>query len=351
MPQSIRSGSSFDSLIPALTDNADIVKALKDYHYGTITHPTNQSQENDLTTGIVGLFNSKIGAASPTFTGTVSIDGQNTRYQYNLLLNESTWTQASPSLSSNRAGILFGEVAGSWTMGQDSEGNGTRDFFIFGGASGTPLEPTLRFHIAVDGSVSIPNNSLNVGTGTTSGAYRIQASAPNAGMGLVSTSSTGGSWIDFVNGSTVRSNIHYNYGTEVLSFGTTTPGIGGTRVDRMGIGNFGISVSGNVQYNLQTLETGTATLTAADILTRNIYVSSGTFSLTLDTGTNFDSALTAPSIGTTIEWVVMNDGTGTITVQSGTGHTLRGSGTVSATSAARFITRKTGTNFYVTYRL
>jgi len=250
MPQSIRSGSSFDSLIPALTDNADIVKALKDYHYGTISHPTTQGQENALTTGIVGLLNSKIGASAPTFTGTVTIAGQNTRYQYNLLLNESTWTQASPSLSSNRVGILFGEAAGSWTMGQDSEGNGTRDFFIFGGAS--PTDPTLRFHIAVDGSVSIPNNSLNVGTGTTSGAYRIQASATNAGLGLVSSSSAGsdnGSWIDFVNSSytqTIRGNIYYNYVTDALSIGTSATGSTGARADRVTINSTGTTFAGTV---------------------------------------------------------------------------------------------------------
>lgn len=71
MPQSIRSGSTFDSLVPALTDSADIVKALKDYHYGVISHPSTQGQENALTTGIVGIFNTKANLAGPTFTGTV----------------------------------------------------------------------------------------------------------------------------------------------------------------------------------------------------------------------------------------------------------------------------------------
>jgi hypothetical protein len=137
-------------------------------------------------------------------------------------------------------------------MGQDSQGNGTRDFFVFGGASGTPLEPTLRFHIAVDGSVSIPNNSLNVGTGTTSGAYRIQASATNAGLGLVSSSSAGsnnGSWIDFVNSSytqTIRGNIYYNYVTDALSIGTSATGSTGARADRVTINSTGTTFAGTV---------------------------------------------------------------------------------------------------------
>jgi hypothetical protein len=107
----------------------------------------------------------------------------------------------------------------------------------------------------------------------------------------------------------------------------------------------------NVVNTSQTVETGTATLTAADILTKNIFTTGTTYTLTLDTGTNFDSALTIPTVGTTIEWVLINEASGTVTVAGATGHTLRGSGAVSTLTAARFITRKSATNTYVTYRL
>jgi hypothetical protein len=135
-------------------------------------------------------------------------------------------------------------------MGQDSQGNGTRDFFVYGGAS--PTEPNLRFHIAVDGSVSIPNNSLNVGISTTSSAYRIQASATNAGLGLVSTSSAESdnrSWIDFVNSSytqSVRGNIYYNYNNDSLSLGTSLAGSTGARTDRVTINSTGTTFTGTV---------------------------------------------------------------------------------------------------------
>ena len=195
-----------------------------------------------------------------TFTEVQKLDGKPFRYHTALQIKESTWTQADPALSSNRAGLLFGETLGSWSMGQDSQGNGTRDFFVYGGAS--PTEPNLRFHIAVDGSVSIPNNSLNVGTGTTDGAYRLQVSDTNAGMGLVSTSSAGSnnrSWIDFKNTSyaspySVRGNIYYDYNNDSLGFGTSTPGPTGTRTNKLLINSTGSQFFGAV-----TLRTGDVT--------------------------------------------------------------------------------------------
>ncbi len=71
MPQDIRTGSPFNSKVPLLTDTADIVKALKDYHYGVESYPSTDNAENNLTTGIVGMLNTKAPKASPTFTGTV----------------------------------------------------------------------------------------------------------------------------------------------------------------------------------------------------------------------------------------------------------------------------------------
>jgi hypothetical protein len=207
-----------------------------------------------------------------TFTEQLKLDGKSLRYYTALQIKESTWTQVDPALSSNRAGLLFGEELGSWSMGQDSQGNGTRDFFVYGGAS--PTEPNLRFHIAVDGSVSIPNNSLNVGALTTSSAYRIQASAVNAGLGLVSTSSAGSdnrSWIDFVNSSytqSVRGNIYYNYVDDSLSLGTSLAGSTGARTDRVTINSTGTTFTGTV-----TVPTGTGSAAPLKFNTGNTKLS------------------------------------------------------------------------------
>lgn len=90
-----------------------------------------------------------------TFTGTQSFAGQSTQYPVALEIRESTHA------TSRRAGITFGDVVESWTIGQDSEGNGTRDFFIYGGT--TPQKARLK--ISPDGTINI--GTLAAGTGST----------------------------------------------------------------------------------------------------------------------------------------------------------------------------------------
>jgi hypothetical protein len=84
-----------------------------------------------------------------TFTGTQAIAGQSTQYPVSLEIRESTHA------SSRRAGIVFGDVVESWTIGQDSAGDGTRDFFIFGGT--TPQKARLK--ISPDGTIYAGNTA------------------------------------------------------------------------------------------------------------------------------------------------------------------------------------------------
>jgi hypothetical protein len=310
MPQSIRSGSSFDSLIPALTDNADIVKALKDYHYGTISYPTTQGQEDALTTGIVGLFNSKIGASAPTFTGTVTIAGQDSQFPVNLSIGESTHA------TSKRVAINLGTI---WQIGQDGTGGVAaseirRNFYIYGGTS-----PASRFEIATDGSVSIPNNSLNVGTATTNGAYRIQASATNAGLGLVSSSSAGsnnGSWIDFVNSSytqTIRGNIYYNYVTDALVFGTSATGSTGARADRVTINSTGTTFTGTA--TIPTIVSNTINATSVGSTSPSLYPNTTTGTISIGNGLT-TGTLNISSNDSGVKTINIGNSTSTVNITS-----------------------------------
>jgi hypothetical protein len=58
----------------------------------------------------------------------------------------------STHAASRRASIGFGENTASWTVGQDSVGNGTRDFFIYGNSAS-------RFNILSSGNVGIGSTS------------------------------------------------------------------------------------------------------------------------------------------------------------------------------------------------
>jgi hypothetical protein len=100
----------------------------------------------------------------------------------------------------------------------------------------------------------------------------------------------------------------------------------------------------------------TNTLLIADILSQVITTTSAVaVSLTFPTGTLTDAGILAgnAAVNTAFEWSIINLGSavGVITLIAGTGHTIVGSLTIAVGASARFKTRKTATNTYVTYRL
>jgi hypothetical protein len=96
-----------------------------------------------------------------------------------------------------------------------------------------------------------------------------------------------------------------------------------------------------------------ATLTVADLLNRLIQYTGAAAALTLPTGTLTDAGFLAGSaaVNSSFEWIVINTGTGVATITAGTGHTIVGAAAVAAASSARFLTRKTAANTFVTYRI
>lgn len=96
----------------------------------------------------------------------------------------------------------------------------------------------------------------------------------------------------------------------------------------------------------------TATLTIAQLLSGIITsTTAAAVTGTLPTGTLSDAA-GETEINEGFEWAVINTGgTNAFTVQAGTDHTLVGSGAVAANTSGRFVTRKTATNTFITYRV
>lgn len=80
MPQDIKTGSVYNTQVPSLTDIADIIVALTNYHYGITsgTAPVDGSVNSQQ--GIAGWFKyletNKANLANPTFTGTVTLPTQ-----------------------------------------------------------------------------------------------------------------------------------------------------------------------------------------------------------------------------------------------------------------------------------
>jgi hypothetical protein len=122
------------------------------------------------------------------------------------------------------------------------------------------------------------------------------------------------------------------------------------------------SLFGKIIYEVQpnpTAVNSTATLTIAQLLTY-IVTSAPTaaINLTLPTGTLSDTGIqgagqVSPN-NTAFDWSIINTSAtvgATVTVLAGTWHTIVGSATVAIGTSARFRTRKTATNTFVTYRL
>ena len=105
-----------------------------------------------------------------------------------------------------------------------------------------------------------------------------------------------------------------------------------------------------------TAKTGDATLTIAELLTRIVTATSASaVALTLPTGTLTDAGILggAMPVGQSFEWSVINLGSssGAVTMTAGTNHTYVGNATVAISTSARFRTKKTAANTYVTYRV
>ena len=104
-----------------------------------------------------------------------------------------------------------------------------------------------------------------------------------------------------------------------------------------------------------TAHTATATLTIANLLTNIVTCTSATaVALTLPTGALTDAGVSAAlPVDMGFSWSVINLGSadGAVTMTADTAHTYVGAAVVAIGTSARFTTRKTVANTYVTYRI
>jgi len=96
----------------------------------------------------------------------------------------------------------------------------------------------------------------------------------------------------------------------------------------------------------------TATITAANLKTGIITsTTAAAVTITLPTGTDIELGFSGIYTNMTFEWSVINTGPSLVTVLANTAHTLVGSGAVVTGTSARFASRRTAGNTFVTYRL
>lgn len=114
------------------------------------------------------------------------------------------------------------------------------------------------------------------------------------------------------------------------------------------------SIDGGAMIRKQGTPTAvdvTATLTIAQILTGIITsTTAAAVTGTLPTGALIDAAVKL-DVDDAIEWKVINTGSNAFTIEAADGHTIVGAAAVGAGSSARFLTRRTAANTFVTYRV
>jgi len=132
-----------------------------------------------------------------------------------------------------------------------------------------------------------------------------------------------------------------------LVFSTTADGAA-TPTERFRITNDGV-----IAYDQPAPATyaAAATLTVADLKTGIITYTGTAATLTLPTGTLTEGGFSGIYTNMAFEWSVINTGAGICTIGAATAHTIVGSATVAIGASAKFTSRRTAANTFVTYRL
>ena len=217
-------------------------------------------------------------------------------------------------------------------------------------ASSTPFQIDLKtqtkswkFEYAVTDGFLIPGQGIRWLTTTGTGAPTV--TTRSAGTRAVIYPSLSGSAVDYAfgyNTNTLWQSIPQTSGCCYKKYAGTTP----------------IAVLGGDGALFSycagpAVRDTTTTLSAADIRGGLVASTPATgITHTLPTGTNMDDALL--DVNLAVDWSVINlasDITRTVTVAGNTGHTIVGNAVVGSSSSARFRTRKTAANTFITYRI
>lgn len=251
------------------------------------------------------------------------------------------------------------------------QGKGTGSIFpqTNGSAFFQNLASATQFRIL---STASSVNHLQVTGAITTGAPVLSAQGSDANVGLtISTKGTGTLALNGTNIQTTGSltqtgnatflsdifSIYDSSGSNEAVRSTYNSGNSTFTVDfRAGTRVTAPIFESTTQFTFVTSPTNnntSVTITAGNIVNGILTgTPAANINYTLPTGTNMDAQF-GTGVNGTAEWSIINlaGATFSITVLGNTGHTLVGNMVVAANSSARFGSRKTATNTYVTYRL
>jgi len=121
------------------------------------------------------------------------------------------------------------------------------------------------------------------------------------------------------------------------------------RTDSSGYTQFTSNLVMPYQGNITSKST-TATLTGAELVTGLLNTTGSSYTVTLPTAANIESALTWAGNNACIDWFVINTASGTITIGANS-NTFVGATTIATATSAQFRIRRTGSSAFTVYRL
>ena len=121
------------------------------------------------------------------------------------------------------------------------------------------------------------------------------------------------------------------------------------RTDSSGYTQFTSNLVMPYQGNITSKST-TATLSGAELVTGILNTTGTTYTVTLPTAANIESALTWAGNNACIDWFVINTASGTITIGANS-NTFVGATTIATATSAQFRIRRTGSSAFTVYRL
>ena len=280
-------------------------------------------------------------ASPPTIGGTVAGAGS-----FSTLSASGNFTLSGGTAN----GISYLNASKVITSGTALTFDGT-NFATTGTVTGTRLISNIATGtapLAVTSTTVVPNLNVALLNGTT-------WTAPGA---IGGTTASTGAFTSLTASSTSTATAFVPSSATVPTNGLYLPAANSVGISTGTTQSFVVDSTGTLytEQPAPTALTATSTLTIANLQTEIITVTSSTaVTLTLPTGTLTDAGIMAGVLANNMafEWIVVNLGStsGAITMATGTAHTFVGNATVAISTSAKFRTRKTAANTYVTYRI
>lgn len=185
-------------------------------------------------------------------------------------------------------------------------------------------------------------NVFSTGTPSTSGATSVGSSFIGAlAASLNVGATTDGAWLNaaYANNAGVALDMRFM--------------AAGVEKARIASGGNIVATGGGLILPAQatpTSKNAAATLTGAELITGALEYTGAADTITLPTGTTIEGALTWYANNVSLDWSVINTGSGTCTIAAN-GNTTVGALTVTNGTSGRFRIRRTATNTFTVYRM